>query len=349
MRAGLRRAFARADARCTESLMSAPSRRDFLAWIAIATAAGAALGCRKKASGGTVNVTLGVCALRISLPIFVAKERGLFEARGLAVDLKPYPTAQPMIDDLLLGRLDAAGFAAYPILFASAKSLKDANDAPLLAASIVEDRAHRLSYALARKGAGISFPKWLAGKRVGILPTVAYQKWLAAILRKAGLAEGDVTITPIAPPMQARALADGAIDVLFTNDPMATAILAQGEAELVDGGPPCATWLRDPFPFGAFALGGAFARDRRADAERLVAAIDDAIDLIRKDPAAAKQAMTGYVRPDERAFVAKYPDARFFRSDELDATAVAAEVEREHELGVFAGEAQVRAWGAGAR
>lgn len=296
-----------------------------------------------------MNVTLGVCALRISLPIFVAKERGIFEARGVSVDLKSYPTAQPMIDDLLLGRLDAAGFAAYPIVFASAKSSKSASDAPVLAASIVEDRAHRLSYALARKGAGLSFPKGLAGKRVGILPTIAYQKWLAAIVRKAGLAEGDVTLTPIAPPMQARALADGAIDVLFTNDPMATAILAEGSAEIVDDGPPCATWLRDPFPFGAFALGGGFARGRRADAEKVVASIDDAIDLIRKDPVAAKQAMEGYVRPTERAFVAKYPDARFFRSTELDVSAVAVEVEREHELGIFAGEAQVQAWSASAR
>lgn len=329
--------------------MSSASRREFLASIAIATAASAALGCRKKASGGTVNVTLGVCALRISLPIFVAKERGLFEAHGATVDLQSYPTAQPMIDDLLLGRLDAAGFAAYPIVFASAKTLKDAKDAPVLAASIVEDRAHRLSYALARKGAGISFPQGLKGKRVGILPTVAYQKWLAAILRKAGLAEGDVAITPIAPPMQARALADGAVDVLFTNDPMATALLAEGTAEIVDNGPPCATWLRDPFPFGAFALGGAFARDRHVDAERLVAAIDDAIDLIRKEPAAAKQAMEGYVRPTERAFVAKYPDARFFRSNELDVGAIAAEVEREHELGVLVGDTQVRAWGASVR
>jgi ABC-type nitrate/sulfonate/bicarbonate transport system substrate-binding protein len=329
--------------------MSSVSRRDFLAALSVATAGASTFGCRRKGTGGTVNVTLGVCALRISLPIFVAKERGRFEAHGVSVDLRSYPTAQPMIDDLLLGRLDAAGFAAYPIVFASAKSLSDAKDAPVLAASIVEDRAHRLSYALARKGAGISFPKGLAGKRVGILPTIAYQKWLAAILRKAGLAEREVTITPIAPAMQARALADGAIDVLLTNDPMATAILAQGDAEIVDDGPPCATWLRDPFPFGAFALGGPFARDRRADAERLVAAIDDAIDLVRQDPAAAKQAMSGYVRPDERAFVAKYPDARFFRSSELDATAVAVEVDREHELGVFAGEVKVQAWSAGVR
>ncbi len=324
--------------------MSAASRREFLATLAAATVGAAALGCHRKASGGTVNVRLGVCALRISLPIFVAKERGRFEAHGLSIELQSYPTAQPMIDDLLLGRLDAAGFAAYPIVFASAKSLKSVDDAPVLAASIVEDREHRLSYALARKGAGISFPKGLKGKRVGILPTVAYQKWLAAILRKAGLAEGDVTVTPTAPPMQARALADGAIDVLFTNDPMATAILAEGGAEIVDDGPPCAAWLRDPFPFGAFALGGGFARARRAEAEQLVAAIDDAIDLIRKDPAAAKRAMETYVRPTERAFVGKYPDARFFRSSELDAAAVAVEVEREHQLGIFAGEANVKSW-----
>ena len=58
------------------------------------------------------HVTLGVATLRISLPLYLAEEQHLFAAHGLDVEVRPNETAQPMVNDVVAGRVDAAGFAA---------------------------------------------------------------------------------------------------------------------------------------------------------------------------------------------------------------------------------------------
>ncbi len=297
-------------------------------------------GWRTPARRGRVDeVTLGVSALRISLPLFLAAQRDTFARHGLHVTLRTYPTAQPMVDDVTLGRVDAAGFAAWPIvLLASSR----APVAPRVATVLEEDDGHRLSYVLGRRGSGLRFPADAAGRRVGVLPTAAYRRWLPAVLRAAGVDPTTVTVVPVEPPLQAQTLAQGGVDMMFTNDPMATAMIARGVAEVIDDGPPCAKRLGSPFRFGTFVLSGAFAEGYPSVAARLVAAVDEAILEARSDPAAARRAMAAYLRPEERAFVDAYPPSRYRTSAEAG-DLVAAEVARERELGILDREVSVRA------
>ncbi len=262
---------------------------------------------------GVRRVVIGVAALRISLPVFAALDRGHFVRRGLDVDVRRYPTAQPMVDDVVAGRIDAAGFAAYPI---TAIATGDVGRNARVVASLLEDREHRLSYVLGRRGTALRFPRDAAGRSVGILPTIAYRRWLDAILRAAGVDVARVTVVPVQPPMQTQTLAEGGVDMLFTNDPMATAMLARGVAEIIDDGPPCAARLGDPFAFGSFVISGRFADARRADAAAVVHAVDDGIDFVRTHEADARIAMARHLRPDERDFVQRYPQSRYLRSDE---------------------------------
>lgn len=287
------------------------------------------------------QITLGVSKLRISLPIFLAAKQGLFARHGLDVELRVYDTAQPLADDVMLGRIDAGGYVAYPIVFLAAQH---ARTPPRVATTLVEDRDHRLSYVLARAGAGLRFPRDAAGKKIGILPTIAYRRWLEALLRAAGVEPASVTIVPVQPPLQAQTLAEGGVDLMFTNDPIATAMLAQGLAEIVDDGPPCATRLGDPFEFGTVLLSGALAEERPDDAARLVAAIDEAIVAMRADPQAALDAMAEHLRPAERAYVDRYPPSRYRTSAEVPAGTLAAEIARERALGIIDGAPGVEAW-----
>ncbi len=282
------------------------------------------------------DVTLGAAALRISLPVFLAAERGLFARHGLRVTLRTYPTAQPMVDDVALGRLDVGGFAAWPIvLLASAR----ASEGLRVAGAVQEDGSHRLSYVLGRRGAGIRFPRDVAGRRVGVLPTVAYRRWLAAILAEARVDAASVTVVPVEPAMQAPSLAAGAVDLMFTGDPMATAMLARGAAEVADDGPPCARRVADPFPFGTVAYNGAFARRSPDVARRVAAALDEAIELARRDPAAAREALRRHLRADERPFVDRYPDTRYETSREF--RSLGAVVAANRALGVVDGAPKV--------
>jgi ABC-type nitrate/sulfonate/bicarbonate transport system substrate-binding protein len=307
--------------------------------LAAALLAGGA-GCGRAAARPR-HVVLGVSKLRISQPVFLAAQRGLFARHGLDVELRVYDTAQPLADDVMRGALDAGGYVAYPIVFLASQH---ATRPPRAATSLVEDRDHRLSYVLARPGAGLRFPRDAGGRTIGILPTVAYRRWLEAILRAAGVDPARVVVVPVQPALQAQTLAEGGVDLMFTNDPMATAMLAGGLAEIVDDGPPCATRLGEPFAFGTFLVSGALAADRPDDAARLIAAIDEAILIMRAEPGAGPAAMAGVLRPEGRGVVDRYPPSRYLTSSETPPDGLAAEIGRERALGILDVEPRVEAW-----
>jgi ABC-type nitrate/sulfonate/bicarbonate transport system substrate-binding protein len=264
----------------------------------------------------TKHMRVGVSLLRISQPVFVAAERGLFTKHGLDIELVKFDTAQPMADELIAGRLDAAGYVAFPILFGGAPTTAR----PRVVTAIVEDAKHPLSYLLVRKGSGLRGTRALVGKKIGILPTLAYRKWLEAILRHDGVRLEDVTIVPIAPPLEVDTLAGGGVDALFTGDPMATAALARDVAELATDTPDVPRVLGDPFLFGTFALS-----DRAAttpEAKQLALALDEAIGILETDPGAGRTCMKPYVREPERAFVDRYPDTRYLRKADVTAAAI---------------------------
>jgi len=261
---------------------------------------------------------IGVSSLRISLPVFVAIERGLFTKRGLTVDVQRFDTAQPLADELAAGRIDAGGYVAFPILFVP-------NAPPprlALLTAIVEDAAHPLSYLLVKKGSGLKGTASLHGRKVGILPTLAYQKWLDAILRHDAVT--DVTVVPLAPAQEVDALSSGGVDALFTGDPMATAALVRGIAEPLSATPDVPRVLGEPFLFGTFAVTRDLASSRRADVRALREALDEAIDLIAADPAVGRAAMAPYVRESERPFIDHYPPARYLHSAEVTAATLDA-------------------------
>jgi ABC-type nitrate/sulfonate/bicarbonate transport system substrate-binding protein len=258
-------------------------------------------------------VIVGVSALRISLPVFVANERGLFAKHGVHVELRRFDTAQPLPDELAAGRIDAGGYVAFPILFgptAPAAHLR-------VLTAVVEDAAHPLTWLLAKKGSGLRGTAALRGRKIGILPTVAYRKWLEAILRHDGVGLDEVTILPIAPGLEVDALDRGGIDALFTGDPMATAALARGVAEPVTDVPDVPRVLGDPFFFGTFAVTEQLATSRPAVARGIRDALDEAISILEADPSEGPRAMASFVRESERPFVSRYPPTRFLRSNEV--------------------------------
>ena len=269
-------------------------------------------------------MVIGVSTLRISLPVFVAEQHGLFVKHGIDAEVRRYETAQPLADELGAARIDAGGYVAYPILFGPGAPPPRVR----VVTAVVEDAAHPLSYLLAKKGSGLRGVAALRGRRIGILPTAAYRRWLEAILRHDGLRPEDVSIVPLAPSLEVDALMGGGVDALFTGDPMATAALARGLAEPATDTPDVPRVLGEPFLFGTFAVTEEFAQKHPAQARALADALDEAISMISADPTVGTAAMKPYVRDVERPFVDRYPAARYLRSREIDA----AQLDRALEL-----------------
>jgi NitT/TauT family transport system substrate-binding protein len=262
---------------------------------------------------------IGYSQLRISLPIFVAQQKGIFLKHGINANLLMYPTAQPMAQALVEGKIQIAGYTAMPITY---DGMARSGTKLLFITTMIEDQDHRISYLLRRstKTDGkvlIRNLRDLKGKKIGTLPTVAYSAWLKAILQANGLnPDRDVVIQPIAPEQEAAALRNGGVDALFTNDPVATAAIRAGVAELILPTVECPKYIEDPFPFGSFNVSKAWADSHPDVFARLVAALDEAAEYVNEHPADAKQAMVPYLPGQFRADVANYPDAKYLLTDE---------------------------------
>lgn len=292
-------------------------------------------------SSARIRIAIGYSALRISLPVFVAQERGYFRAHGLEVTLRRYDTAQPLVEEVLDGRLDAGGYAAIPIVMIA--SARDGSTARL-ATALIEDAAHPISVLLARTGEGA--PRRVAelgGRRVGILPTIAYRKWFEAILRADGVDLASVHIVPLPPAQQLQQLDDGAIDALFTGDPMATAAIARGVGTSL-GPAPVPRALGGRVLFGTFLLTKRLVDERPEVAARIVAALDEAIARIALEPTVAYAAMTPYVRDTERALVARYPAPLYIDSRGLTPALLRDELALEARTGILEQAIDASAW-----
>ena len=110
----------------------------------------------------TPPIVVGWSALRISLPIFVADRDGLFEEHGVRVELRRYETAQPLVEELVDGRIDAGGYAALPIVLTVAAR---AEQRVRVATALVEDEAHPISYLLRRRELPLGSIAELRGRR----------------------------------------------------------------------------------------------------------------------------------------------------------------------------------------
>lgn len=267
------------------------------------------------------TVQIGYSKLRISLPIFVAQEDSIFKKHGIKAELLPYETAQPLMQGMVEGKVDVAGYTALPITYTG--MIKSGKQLYFVSA-MMEDQNHRISYLLRPKTAEGATPKIktikdLKGKKIGILPTIAYKGWLEEILRKNGLDPAkDVTIQQIEPLQQGATLKSKGVDALFTNDPVATATMLAGVSELITDSVECPQFIMNPFPFGSFNVSKEWA-DKNPDAfKNLVAALNEAIDSTNANPAKAKMAMQKYLPPTFKDHVLKYPDALYLKSSETN-------------------------------
>jgi ABC-type nitrate/sulfonate/bicarbonate transport system substrate-binding protein len=268
-------------------------------------------------------VRIGYPALRIALPVLIAKEQGYFERHGLNVELVRYETAQPMMDALVGGSLEVAGYCALPITFSAMVRSKT----PLVfISSLMEDDQHPISILLVKRGSSLTSIGRLAGKRIGILPTRAYELWLREVLAKNGVDPSGVVIQQIPPPQQGPALSSGSVDALFTNDPASTAIQELGIGVNLTPGKAIvpATTGQYPFYFGSFNVTKTFAERYPATVRGLSLALDEAIDFLNSQPDAAVRLMERFLPPEQQKLVAKFPPSLFKKTNETTQAALDA-------------------------
>jgi NitT/TauT family transport system substrate-binding protein len=272
-------------------------------------------------NGKNTKLDIGYSRLRISLPVFVAKEKGFFEANGIDANLIMFETAQPLMQAIVAGQIDIGGYTALPITYnGMIRSKKDL----LFLTTMIEDEKHRISYLLRKtpktgETSRINSIADLKGKKIGILPTIAYKAWLEDLLKDNNIdPELDVVIQQISPVQQGLALKNGGVDALFTNDPVATSLIQKGIGELFSDFVEVPKYVMDPFPFGSFNVSKKWADKNPELLFAIEKSLNQAIDWAEKNQSDAKLSMVNYLPEQFKNDVSKYPDVEYLRTDESD-------------------------------
>ena len=236
------------------------------------------------------------------------------------------------------GDINVGGYTALPITF---KAMVTNDQQLMFLTTMIEDQEHRVSYELRPKTPegmepAIESIKELKGKRIGILPTTAYQEWLKEILKAHKVDPAEVVIRLLLPAVQAEALNIGAVDALFTHDPWATAAIADDIAELISDEVMVPQAMdMDSFPFGSFNISKEWADANSDLVERIGAALDEAVIFVNDNPAEAKNAMRSYLPDSVRAYVEEYPDAYYLTTRASDESIFQTMADKYHMLGVI--------------
>ncbi len=204
-------------------------------------------------------ISVGVLKTSASAAIFIAKERGYFEAEGLKVELKFFDAAQPVAVAVASGDVDfgAAAFTAGFYNLAGRGALK-----VIGGLSREVPRYPLVGYFASTAAAkDIKVPADFSGKRIGVTQVgSSFHYALGILAKKYKFDLAKVTIVPLQSLSNvAAALKGGTIDGALLPGTMARPLIESGGAKLVG-------WVGDETPW---QLGSVFASAKTAENEEL--------------------------------------------------------------------------------
>lgn len=167
-------------------------------------------GCTRERPMVRENVIIGVSPSLTACLEYIAQARGFFSEQGLTVEIRTYSSGVAGIVEMLGGAIHAASSTAIPVVMQS--FVRSDFRVVAVLATMAND-----NWLVARKDAGISSVRDLAGKRIGCLKGGMPQFVLDLLLMRHGMTNRDI-VASFAPPQHlVEALIDKRLDgvVLF--------------------------------------------------------------------------------------------------------------------------------------
>jgi NitT/TauT family transport system substrate-binding protein len=234
-------------------------------------------------------VVLGYTASDGYVPAMVAKDRGLFEKRGLDVDLQIMALNSAMPAALSAGTVQIAGTTSPVFL----QAVDRGNDLVAIAGGSVAEKANTRFAAVARNGVAIARPQDFIGKTVGAPGLganthVLFRNWLLA----KGVHYGRVNFVEIPFPKMPEALKGETVDAVVTNDP------ALYQLVHADIGKVAATFmevLHVQIPIVVYSATREWAAKHRTVIVAFRESIIEANAMIEADPEVAREAEKKYL------------------------------------------------------
>jgi NitT/TauT family transport system substrate-binding protein len=239
------------------------------------------------------KIKIGYMPLIISLPTFVAVEKGLFEQEGLKAEITPFDSSTIIIGALMAGRIDASCSSGIPGFWFAEQSTPGQfkifltyGSSSLKIPSFV---------VVTKKDSPLKDLKDLKGKRLGTCPpgvtSVAMAK---AIIRTQTDPEG-VIFQELPSSLAISALAAGTVDAFFAVEPIGMMALSQGIGRYLVEEPGALLGLEKGFASAAFGFSAQFIKQKPLLAKKVKAVYYKAVDLIDKDRKAVRPLLIKYL------------------------------------------------------
>jgi ABC-type nitrate/sulfonate/bicarbonate transport system substrate-binding protein len=238
------------------------------------------------------KVKIGYLPLTISLPTFVAAEKGLFQQEGLKVELVPFESGTMIMDALMTGRIDANCSSAITGFWFAAQGAPDRFKIFLVYGWT--SRKSRTFVAIVKKDSPLKDLKDLKGKRVGTYPGATSVALARAIIRTQVDPEG-IVFQEIPPSILISALAAGQIDAFFAPEPTGMIAISQGIGRHLVEEPMGLLGLERGIATAGFGFSSQFLKENPGLAKKVKGIYYKAVDLIDKDITAFRPLLAKYL------------------------------------------------------
>jgi NitT/TauT family transport system substrate-binding protein len=242
------------------------------------------------------EVKIGYLTLVMSLPTFVALEKGFFQEQGLKVVNTPFESGTLIVDALVAGRIDVNAGSAIIGHWMVEQNLPGAFKIFIIYHAPAKDVSFVLMVA---KDSPMKEMKDLKGKRVATFPGITSLSLAKAVLRPHFDPNKEVTLIEIPPGNIVQALAAGQIDAYFSIEPFGMMAEAKGVGRHLVKHPLQALNLQNGFPGAVFAFNSKFLKEKPILAKKVKAAIYKGVDFIHTNEGEARKFLIKYTNLPE--------------------------------------------------
>ena len=264
------------------------------------------------------EVKIGYLGIVLSLPTFVALEKGFFQEQGLKVTPTLFESGTIITDALVSGRIDINAGSAIIGPWLVEQNMPGTYKIFIIygAGKVPQDNTMALMIAKDSPLQGIAD---LKGKRIGTFPGIASIALAKAVLRNSFDPDKEITLVEVPPGNIVQALAAGQIDAYFAPEPFGMIAEAKGVGRRLIKSPLLLLNLKTGIPGAPFSFNSKFFKEKPLVAKKVKAAYYKAVDFIYSNETEARKFLPKYTNLPE-PFAMKIPWENWVKVEEYNKT-----------------------------
>jgi NitT/TauT family transport system substrate-binding protein len=240
---------------------------------------------------------IGYLPLVMSLPTYVALEKGYFQEQGITPVATPFDSGSLLVDALVAGRLDVTTGNGIITHWLVEQNLPGTFKIFLIYGPTSAKDVSMVF--MVPKDSPIKGVQDLKGKRVGVFPGITSIVLGKAAMRPFFNPDKDVTIIEVPPGNIVQALASGQIDAYFAPEPLGMLAEAKGVGRYLVRHPLAVLNLVDGWPGAVFTFSSKFLKEKPLVAKRVKVACDKGVDFIQANETEARKFLVKYTNLPE--------------------------------------------------